>query len=117
MVQNFMLVQGLSQKLPFREKSLKQIFINDSLHHIYDQIGTLKETYTALSLGGKVIIREFNRKYFWNIFLILFEKIIRFGSKFLTPEELTRMCENQNLEVVIVKPSKGTFIAIGERIS
>lgn len=111
----FMLVQGLSQALPFREQSLKQIFINDSLHHIRDQVGTLKETSIALAPDGKVIIREFNPKYFWNIFLILFEKIVRFGSKFLTPEELTIMCEEQSLKVSIEKPTKGTYIATGER--
>lgn len=113
--QRFMLVQGLSQTLPFREQSLKQIFINDSLHHIRDQIGTIKDCYVVLKPKGKVIIREFNRKYFWNLFLILFEKIVRFGSKFLSPKELTTMCEEQNLSVSIHKPSKGTFIAIGER--
>ncbi len=115
--QRFMLVQGLSQTLPFREQSLKQIFINDSLHHIRDQIGTIRDCYTVLKPEGKVIIREFNRKYFWNLFLILFEKMVRFGSKFLSPKELTTMCEEQNLSVSIHKPSKGTFIAIGERKS
>ncbi|MCG3219930.1 MAG: methyltransferase domain-containing protein [Candidatus Heimdallarchaeota archaeon] len=111
----FMLVQGFSQHLPFREQSLKQIFVNDTLHHIRDQMGTIRECYTTLAPEGKVIIREFDRKYFWNWLLILFEKIVRFRSKFLSPEELTEMCEEQNLTVSIQKPSKGTFIAIGKR--
>jgi ubiquinone/menaquinone biosynthesis C-methylase UbiE len=111
----FMLVQGLSQALPFRKKSFKQIFVNDTLHHIIDQEGTLKDCYMSLASEGKVIIREFNRRYFWNWFLILFEKIIRFGSKFLTPKELIEMCKRQGLEASYQKPTKGTFIVIGER--
>lgn len=113
--QNFMLVQGFSQSLPFREKSIKQIFVNDTLHHVSEQIGTIRECYFILTSKGKVIIREFNRKYFLNWFLILFEKIIRFKSKFLSPEELISMCEEHNMKVLLHKPSRGTFIVIGEK--
>lgn len=111
----FLLVQGLSELLPFKTNSLKQIFLNDALHHIKMQKETLKACYSVLSPKGKLIIREFDRKYFWNIFMLLFEKIMRFGSKFFTPDELAELCKESGFRVNWKKPSKSTFILTAEK--
>lgn len=109
------LVQGLSQNLPFREDSLKQIFLNDTLHHIAEQEGTLKDCYVSLGSKGRLIIREYDKKKFRTKFLILFEKIVRFGSKFLSPGQLSEMCIEQGFKTEFNRPTKSTFILIAEK--
>ncbi|NHJ33174.1 MAG: class I SAM-dependent methyltransferase, partial [Asgard group archaeon] len=56
----FLNIQAVGEALPFRENSLKQIFLNDSLHHIKKPRETLEESYRVLKHGGKLIIREFD---------------------------------------------------------
>ncbi|MCK5159891.1 MAG: class I SAM-dependent methyltransferase, partial [Candidatus Heimdallarchaeota archaeon] len=49
----FLNVQAVGEALPFRDKSLKQIFLNDSFHHIKKQRETLEESFRVLKPGGK----------------------------------------------------------------
>ncbi len=112
---DFLLVQGKSETLPFRKNSFGQIFINDTLHHVQNQEKTLNECNAILLKQGQVIIREFDRKYFWNLLLILFEKIMRFKSKFYSPKELQKLCEELNLDVYYRRPSKATFVLVGQK--
>ncbi len=109
------LINGLSQNLPLREASLKQIFLNDSLHHIADQEGTLADCYYTLGTNGKLIIREYDKKKIRTKFLIFFEKIVRFGSKFLSTKELSEMCVEQGFKTEFSRPSKSTFILVAEK--
>jgi demethylmenaquinone methyltransferase/2-methoxy-6-polyprenyl-1,4-benzoquinol methylase len=107
---DLMLVQASSDAMPFRDGTIKKLFMNDSLHHIQVQEGTIKECERILTEQGKLMIREFNRKHFWNKFLIFGEKLLRFNSKFLSPEELITMCDAVNFKSTYEKPTKGTFI-------
>lgn len=107
---DLMLVQASSDAMPFRDGTVKQLFLNDSLHHIQAQTETLQECERIMPQNGKLMIREFDRKHFWNKFLIFFEKLARFNSKFLSPDELTKMCKDVNLKSTYQHPTKGTFI-------
>jgi len=105
-----MLVQASSDAMPFRDGTIEKLFMNDSLHHIQAQEETMSECERILTKPGKLMIREFNRKTFWNKFLIFGEKLMRFNSKFLSPEELVKMCSDVNLISAYEKPTRGTFI-------
>jgi len=105
-----MLVQASSDAMPFRDGTIEKLFMNDSLHHIQVQEDSMKECERVLTKSGKLMIREFDRKHFWNKLLIFFEKLVRFNSKFLTPEELVKMCSDANLKSSYERPSKSTFI-------
>ena len=110
------LIQGVSENSPFRSNSINQIFLNDSLHHIQKQQETIEECYRLLRPNGELIIREFDKKYFWNIFLIIGEALLRFKSKFLSPKQLANMCEKVGFNTSWVKPNKSTFILIAKKI-
>jgi len=112
----FLLAQGTAGKIPLRSNSIKQIFLNDSLHHIREQKETIAECYRILQKGGELYIREFNRKYFWNIFLIIGEALLCFKSKFYSPKELTKVCEDVGFEVTIVRRRKGTFLLKASKV-
>ncbi|HUT81858.1 MAG TPA: class I SAM-dependent methyltransferase [Candidatus Bathyarchaeia archaeon] len=109
------LIHGFSESLPLKTNSLKQIFLNDSLHHIKLQEETLVECFRVLSSGGQLIIREFDKKYFWNKFLIFGEKILRFKSKFFSPAQLSELCQKIGFETSWKRPSKATFILIAKK--
>ncbi|MHA1116258.1 MAG: class I SAM-dependent methyltransferase [Candidatus Heimdallarchaeum aukensis] len=105
------LIQGLSNKIPLKNNSVNKIFLNDTIHHIREQKETIDDCYYVLGKQGKLIIRDYDRSYFWNFFLILFEKILMFKSKFLTPFELEEMVKNHPFEDINIKrPNKSTFI-------
>ncbi len=112
---DLLLIHGFSETLPIRNNSLKQIFLNDSLHHIRLQEETLEECFRVLSSGGQLIIREFDKKYFWNKFLIFGEKLLRFKSKFLSPDQLSDMCLKLGFEISWKRPTKSTFILTAKK--
>ena len=109
------IIQALAEKIPFKSNSFDQIFLNDSLHHIKNQQETLEECYRILKPNGELLIREFDKKYFWNIFLIIMEAFLRFKSKFLSPNQLAIMCENIGFKTEWVRPTKATFILIATK--
>jgi len=110
------LLKGLAENIPIKNNSIEQIFLNDSLHHIQNQVETIAECFRILNYGGELIIREFDRSYFWNIFLRIMEFFLCFRSKFVTPEELTKLCEKFGFMISsITRPNKSTFILIAKK--
>lgn len=109
------LIQGLGESLPFRENSIKQIFANDTLHHIKKQRESIEECYKVLIPKGKLIIREFDKRRFRVKLLILFEKIIRFGSKFFSPKELQNLCHEIGFKTEFVPLTKSTYLVVGKK--
>jgi demethylmenaquinone methyltransferase/2-methoxy-6-polyprenyl-1,4-benzoquinol methylase len=111
----FLNIQAVGEALPFRDSSLKQIFLNDSFHHIKKQKETLEESYRVLKSGGKLIIREFDKNYFGNILLRFAEWIVGFGSRFHSPKKLASMCEEVGFKTSWKRPNKSTYILIAEK--
>lgn len=114
---NLILVQGTGDSMPFRENTIKQIFVNDVLHHIKNQNETLQECHLVLKEQGSLIIRDYDRKYIGNIFLFIFEKILRFGSVFFSPQELTDRCQEIGFSVNWKRLTKGTYLLSAEKAS
>ncbi len=106
------LVQGLGESLPFRKNSIKQIFVNDTLHHIKKQRESIEECYKVLIPKGKLIIREFDRRKFRVKILIFFEKILRFGSKFFSPKELQGLCHEIGFNTKFVPLTKSKYLVV-----
>ncbi|UJG43915.1 MAG: class I SAM-dependent methyltransferase [Candidatus Heimdallarchaeum endolithica] len=105
------LIQGLSNNIPLRNGCIDKIFVNDTLHHIKKQEKTIEQCNHVLDEKGKLIIRDYDRSYFWNFLLILFEKILMFKSKFLTPSELENIVKKYGFSNISIKrPSKATYI-------
>jgi ubiquinone/menaquinone biosynthesis C-methylase UbiE len=110
-------IQGLSESSPFKSESIDQIFLNDSLHHIQKYEETLIECHRILVPDGDLVIREFDKKYFWNKFLILLEFLVGFKSKFFSPQELAKLCRETGFSVQWKRPTKATFILLAKKKS
>ena len=112
-----LVLSGLGESLPFRKNSIKQIFANDTLHHIKKQKESIEECYKIMRSKGKLIIREFDKRRFRVKLLILFEKIIRFGSKFFSPKELQELCHEVGFSTEFVPLTKSTYLIVGKKLS
>ena len=112
---NLTLIQATSSHVPFKDNSFNQIFLNDSLHHIQEQEETIKECYRLLDPNGQLIIREFDKSNFWNIFLRFGEALLMMRSKFVSPKKLSEMCEKVGFKTTWTKPDKRTFILIARK--
>ena len=106
---DIMLVQASSDAMPFRDGTVNQLFMYDTLHHIQTQEESIQDCERILSDTGKLMIVDFDRKNFQNKFLIFFEILARFNSKFLTPDELVYMCAKANLNSSYERPSKKLY--------
>jgi len=109
------LVQGAAENQPFRKNSITSFFVNDVFHHLKKQEQTLENIKEILTDGGNLIVRDYDRKYFWNIFLLIFEKLLLFGSRFLTPYELETMCNELDFFVNWRRITKGTYLLIARK--
>ena len=105
---SLILVQGVGEALPFRKDTIPQIFANDTLHHILKQEETLAECYEVMMKSGYFTIREFDPKYWKTKFLIFFEKVLMFGSTFLSPQKLEDMCKEIGFSVNWQRLTKST---------
>ncbi|MCE7737888.1 MAG: methyltransferase domain-containing protein [Candidatus Heimdallarchaeota archaeon] len=105
-----MIVQGVSEALPFRKGSIPQIFANDTLHHIHKQDETIEQCYEILSTSGHLMVREFDPDHWKTRFLIFFEKLLLFGSKFLSPKSLEEICKKYNFTVEWERLTKSTYL-------
>lgn len=111
------LIVAKAEKLPIRENSVDKIIVNDTFHHImqWEHVKSLAEMYLSLKEDGTLLIREFDRDYFWNKPLIIFEKLLRFKSTFYTPCELKQLCINSNFNVEIKQLSRSSYLVIAKK--
>ena len=107
---NLFLVQGVGENLPFRKDSIPQIFTNDTLHHIHPQKETLANCYESLEPNGNLIIREYDPEAWRTKFLIFFEWVLMFGSKFHSPKKLAEMCQQLGFKTEWQHLSKSTYL-------
>jgi len=105
-----LIVQGVGENLPFKENSIPQIFLNDTLHHIHFQNDTIANCYNILKPEGRLFIREYDPDQWRTRFLIFFEWVLRFGSTFLSPYKLEEICQNCGFSVEWQRLSKSTYM-------
>jgi demethylmenaquinone methyltransferase/2-methoxy-6-polyprenyl-1,4-benzoquinol methylase len=81
-------VRGDGSRLPFTEESIDAILIVDALHHVSDQLETLREAYRVIAPGGVIIVREFDPNTLSGRALVAAEHAIGFDSTFHSPQRL-----------------------------
>lgn len=114
---NLHIIVARSSALPLRSNAIDKFFVNDTMHHIKreEHSKSLEEIHEALKKDGVLFIREYDRNYFWNKFLILFEKILRFKSTFYTPAELKSLCNRSNFNTDVKLLTKATYLIIAKK--
>jgi 2-polyprenyl-6-hydroxyphenyl methylase/3-demethylubiquinone-9 3-methyltransferase len=113
-------VSGDAYKLPFANRSFDSISAMDFLEHIDNPLQSIKEISRVLKPNGLFFFHTFNRNWLANIVIIkMVEKLVKNTPKnmhvidlFITPKELTDMCNKNHfnvLEMTGIRPQFSTI--------
>jgi len=100
-------VLALSECLPYRGRSYDRIIMVDALHHVADQMQTLREITRLLAPGGIAIIEEPDIHNFLVKIIALGEKIMLMRSHFLKPVRIAEMVLEIGGSDVVINKKKG----------
>ncbi len=115
-------VQGDAYQLPFPNETFDVVSAMDFLEHVEDPARAVAEMSRVLKPGGLFFFHTFNRNWLAHLVIIkLVEFLVKNTPKnmhvielFITPEELTKMCESTNLQVqemIGIRPLFSTLTA------
>lgn len=89
-------VCALTEEMPFPDGYFCCIVMVDALHHVADQVATIKELWRVLKPGGRIIIEEPDIRNFRVKLLALAEKLALMRSHFLSPGQIFSLIEDPN---------------------
>ena len=107
---------GSGESLPFANKSVDKVILVDALHHITDQEKTIQEIKRVLKKDGTAIIAEYNPESFGGNLIVLLEKLLRLGSIFHTPSQLTATFAKHGFSVQIIDEGKKDYFLIAKML-
>ena len=117
-------VQGIAQKIPFKDNHFDLVYCVDSFHHFVNGVKEkdyektfdicIKELLRVLNKKGTLVVIDFyiEKKGFWIKFIPFMENhLMKWGSKFFTREEMKKMFLKYNVNVEIYDVDKITYAA------
>lgn len=87
-------VLGKAEQIPFPDASFDLVMMNDVFHHIGDKEAAIREMMRVLTLGGSIVIEEFDPKTLRGFGVVMLEKVLRLGSRFYTPSEFATLWQS-----------------------
>ncbi|KAB1188193.1 MULTISPECIES: class I SAM-dependent methyltransferase [Haloferax] len=110
-------IRGDARSLPFADESVDAVTVVDAFHHMPNQRTVAEEVYRILEPGGVFAISEFDPETPLGRGLVAAERVVRFGSSFASPRELTRFLERVGFEPSIVDTGFEYTVAAKKRES
>ncbi len=107
-------ILGHSEALPFNDRSIDKIILVDAFHHLSDRTAALSEIRRVLKQNGIVIVVEFNPESIGGTIIALFEKILRFGSVFFTPDQLLDLFTDHGFSCCVKDDSRTTYYLLAQ---
>lgn len=105
-------VRGLGQALPFADASFGAVTVTEAFHHFAPhQPAVLDEVARVLAPAGVLVVEEIDPDHLLGRAVELGENLLlRFGSRFLRPEELEEMAEHTFEEVATERTGSFTYL-------
>lgn len=105
-------VRGVGQAMPFPDGTFGAATVTEAFHHFTpDQAGVVDEMARVLDPEGALLIEEIDPQRFLGRLVELGENLLmRFGSDFRTPEELTALVEPRFGEVETERTGSFTYL-------
>ncbi len=100
---------GTAEKTGLKSNSCDVILCIDSLHHFSELKKAIAEMHRILSGKGVILVEEFNRNSFLVRLFEAGERLVGFGSKFYTPEELRNFFEEEGFKADIIEEENRIF--------
>jgi ubiquinone/menaquinone biosynthesis C-methylase UbiE len=91
-----------AEKLPFISGAFDGIIMLDALHHVNNQLETIRELWRVLAPGGKVVIIEPDISKFAVKLVAVGEKLLLMRSHFLPAERIASLFSNLNAGVGVI---------------
>jgi ubiquinone/menaquinone biosynthesis C-methylase UbiE len=99
-----------AEKLPFLSNTFGGIIMVDALHHVNNQLETIKELWRVLALGGKVVIIEPDISKFGVKLVAAAEKLLLMRSHFLSAEEMAALFSNLHTGVGVIHAESNLWV-------
>lgn len=77
-----------TEYLPFPNDTFDRVLMVDALHHVVDQVATIRELYRVLRVGGILVIEEPDIRKFPVKLIAVAEKLALMRSHFLDPSQI-----------------------------
>ena len=103
-------VLGRAEQIPFPDAFFDLVIMHDVFHHIGDKEQAIREIGRILAPQGHVVIAEFDPKTLRGRGVVWFEKLLRLGSQFFTPQEFMMLWQKYNFSGTLLKTHGGSYI-------
>lgn len=104
------------EKMPIESNSVDKVILVDAFHHISNQSAAIKEIKKILRRNGKVILQEFNPSTFGGKVVVIFEKLLRLGSRFYESSLLLDLFSKNGFKVTLLDEKKKSYYIIADKI-
>lgn len=104
-------VQADAARLPVETESVDAVVVVDALHHVGDQVGTVREAARVLRPGGVLAVAEFDPETLRGRALVASERLLGFESSFVPPTELSATLRRAGFSTVIPESGFGYVVA------
>ncbi len=101
-------VVGDAARLPFAAGCAERVLVVDAFHHFVQpspkiaQPAAARELLRALNPGGRLVIEEPDVSRAWTWPIVLMEKLLLMGSRFLSPLRLVALFKASGAQTVLV---------------
>ncbi len=100
---NLFVFQAKAEHIPCLDAAFERVLVVDAFHHFQKQENVASELYRILKPGGRLVIEEQDRQYFFVKFVSVIEKILLTKSSFYKPSEIVAMFESLGAQSHIEK--------------
>jgi len=80
-----------TESLPFPDGSFDRVLMVDALHHVVNQVETIRELYRVLKVGGRLVIEEPDLRTLAVKLIAVAEKLALMRSHFLSPSQIAQL--------------------------
>ncbi|MFA6254052.1 MAG: class I SAM-dependent methyltransferase [Candidatus Paceibacterota bacterium] len=109
-------VLASAENLPFTDNRFDKIILVDAFHHFPNQNQAIKEMARVLKTKGQIVMEEYDPTRGKGRLVKAFEKVLRMGSHFHTPNSLASLFSTNNFKVEL-KPIDFRYYLVAEKES
>jgi ubiquinone/menaquinone biosynthesis C-methylase UbiE len=101
-----------TEALPFPDETFDAVVMVDALHHVCNQSDTVLELLRVVKTGGRIVIEEPDIRTFVVKLVALAEKLALMRSRFLSPDQITKLFPTDSVKISIERDSFNAWIML-----
>jgi ubiquinone/menaquinone biosynthesis C-methylase UbiE len=101
-----------TEMLPFSSATFERIIMIDALHHVCDQVKTIKELWRVLKPGGSLVIKEPDVRTWIVRMVAIAEKLALMRSHFISPHKIQAKFKKLGAHTSIEREGYNTWVIV-----